>query len=195
MVFAWFQLANSLSSSTDINSPGFRNLPSFFAETKYKNPTDGNNTNWQPTIGKNQTFFEWLGANPKIAQDFQNMLIGYNASKLPVTEFFPIAELVAGWETDKPLLVDVGGGHGADLKNIYDKFDELPPDSLILQDLPGPIEQANLPTPIKKMAHDIFQPQPVKGKTSLEKPSRKLVFNVRTRGTCLLLAHRVARFP
>ncbi|KAJ5157192.1 uncharacterized protein N7482_008292 [Penicillium canariense] len=75
---------------------------------------------------------------------------------LPVT-----ARLRVSHETD-PLLVDIGGGQGEDLKRLRHQFPDLR-GRLILQDLPTVIAGAtDLPADIEAQSHDFFQPQPVK---------------------------------
>ena len=63
-------------------------------------------------------------------------------------------------------LVDVGGNHGYDLKKLRQKFEERHVrGELILQDLPAVLESAGENVNgFTKMAHDLLNPQPVKGK-------------------------------
>ncbi|KAK6216030.1 hypothetical protein LQW54_004007 [Pestalotiopsis sp. IQ-011] len=66
------------------------------------------------------------------------------------------------------LLVDVGGGHGLDAARLLIRHPNLPPGSLVLQDLPNVLalhvrEDALDSRVIKRMPHDFFTPQPVRG--------------------------------
>ena len=62
-------------------------------------------------------------------------------------------------------LVDVGGGQGYDLQELLQKYPNLP-GLLVLQDLQEVIEEAEasgLDKRIITMAHDIFEPQRIRG--------------------------------
>jgi hypothetical protein len=64
-------------------------------------------------------------------------------------------------------LIDVGGGHGACLKQILDKYPQLEPKKCVLQDRPDVIKMAKssgkLPADLVFMEHDFRSEQPVKG--------------------------------
>jgi hypothetical protein len=63
--------------------------------------------------------------------------------------------------------VDVGGGHGACLRQILEKHPELDARSCVLQDRPDVVEMARaggrLPEGVVLMEHDFRTEQPVKG--------------------------------
>ena len=157
-----------MNSSMDVNYPGFRHLPSFLADRTYQNPTSLSDSNWPPAIGTDKTFFEWLAANPKVGQDFQNLMMAASASKLRLDEIYPLDRLLTGWNKSQPLIVDVGGSSGHDIRNLDLQHRDLSPGSLVLQDLKGPIETAKVQDSIKTMVHDFLQPQPIKGKYALK---------------------------
>lgn len=78
---------------------------------------------------------------------------------VPVHEILP-----ADFDSEKVLLVDVGGNAGHDLVGFHNAY----PDQkgrLILQDLPGCIKdlQRDEIAPVEPVAHDFFTPQPVEG--------------------------------
>ncbi len=83
-------------------------------------------------------------------------------------DFYPVEEnLVEGAKTedDAVFLVDVGGGRGHDLQELYRKHPKLP-GKLVLQDSKGVIEEAQgsgLDSKIVLMEHDFFTAQPVIG--------------------------------
>lgn len=61
------------------------------------------------------------------------------------------------------LLVDVGGGKGHDLERFLGKFPQTK-GRLVLQDLPNTINSIQQLSPdIRRMSHDFFTPQPLKG--------------------------------
>ena len=79
-------------------------------------------------------------------------------------KFFPVKErLFQGLDLGVSdfLLVDGGGGRGHDLEKFRKTFVNVP-GRLILQDLPGVIENIeDLDTSIGRVAHDFTAPQPV----------------------------------
>ena len=84
------------------------------------------------------------------------------------TDFYPVKErLINGAQTqdDAVFLVDIGGGKGHDLQELYQKHPDLP-GTLVLQDLKGVIGEAKaagLSKKITPMAHDFFTKQPIIG--------------------------------
>lgn len=84
--------------------------------------------------------------------------------------FYPVEDnLVKGAKTEQNaiFLVDVGGGKGHDLQELYRKHPKLP-GKLVLQDLKGVIEEARasgLEEKIIPMEHDFFTKQPIIGKS------------------------------
>ena len=82
--------------------------------------------------------------------------------------FFPVEKnLVEGakFESDSIFLVDVGGGKGHDLQELYRKHPKIP-GKLVLQDVKDVIEEAKtvgLEEKITPMEHDFFTEQPIKG--------------------------------
>lgn len=69
---------------------------------------------------------------------------------------------------DRPVLVDVGGGHGQTINEILKSHPAISPNQVILQDLPKVVEAARggriLPEDVKIMDYDYNDLQPVKGK-------------------------------
>lgn len=90
---------------------------------------------------------------------------------LPITGIFPfkwIAENAHAVADDAPLIVDVGGGRGHALRRIRAECPDIPRERMVLEDRPPVIEEvvrlglAELQG-VKKIAHDFFKEQPVKG--------------------------------
>ena len=78
--------------------------------------------------------------------------------------FYPVTERIGqGINSEAPLLVDVGGGLGHDLRELRAKHPELS-GRLVLQDQADVIKQVgNSEKGIELAVHDFFTPQPVKG--------------------------------
>ena len=84
-------------------------------------------------------------------------------------DFFPIKTALENSDLNDsiPLLVDVGGGIGQDVEEFRKKHPGLS-GRLIVQDLPGTIQQASKEIQgIELMAHDFFTPQPIHGEQKL----------------------------
>lgn len=92
---------------------------------------------------------------------------GLSTYKLPWTNVFDTSSLFNGVQlkADKPLLCDIGGGHGVDVDRFRLKHvDEIPKKSLYLQDLPKVVDIAKVHPDIEAMAYDFFESQPLPGK-------------------------------
>lgn len=93
---------------------------------------------------------------------------------MPISGIYDFSWLVSEAEkdptSDRPLLVDVGGGKGQALKAIHAEFPKLPLHRCVLQDRPEVIEAGlalNEPelSAIQRMGSDFLKEQPVKGKS------------------------------
>lgn len=105
-----------------------------------------------------------MAQDPERLQTFQTGLSGLDLA-IPVVGHFDFSQL-ATTEEGRVELVDVGGGHGACLKQILDKYPQLEAKKCILQDLPDVIKIAKssgtLPPDLVLMEHDFRSEQPVK---------------------------------
>lgn len=92
---------------------------------------------------------------------------------MPITgmyDFVWIEEYIKKHDIDseRPILVDVGGGKGQALRQILQENPSIPASRCVLQDQPEVIEQAIREShegliSAKKMAASFFEPQPIKG--------------------------------
>ncbi|KAJ5733504.1 hypothetical protein N7493_002290 [Penicillium malachiteum] len=131
--------------------PSVAKMPEFYQKTGYKSSTDPGDGLFQYVKGYKGDLFKYLADNPREGESFNHYM----------GTIIPIEDLLSGVDSESPLVVDIGGNLGHDL----DKFRVAYPDTaprLYLQDLPEVIERSTCPDPVNKMAHDFFQPQPVK---------------------------------
>lgn len=142
-------------------------LAEFLRKTKYKNPTDKDNSPWTYAANPPLHYFKWvfLPGNELQAEALHNCMKFKTLAK-KWFETVPIAELFADFKKDDPnavLMVDVGGNNGYDLLNFHKAWPNQP-GRLIVQDLPGAIERVDKQAlkPVEALAHDFFTPQPVK---------------------------------
>lgn len=148
--------------------PAIMNLPYYLEKIKYRTPTDPAG-NFSDRFG---TGFWGFMEDLEQGRTFSIVQASVHEMVPPVNLVvsYPVVELLHDFPADfeTPLLVDVGGGTGSDLRLCQRA---LPPPyntnaKLILQDLPSVIEDAQRKlflTNIIPMAHDFFTPQPIKG--------------------------------
>lgn len=105
-----------------------------------------------------------MAQNPEKIQTFQVGMSGLDMA-IPVTGHFDFSFLKT--EDDRIELVDVGGGHGECLRQIFEKHPNLDPKKCILQERPDVIDMAKatrkLPEGLVYQTHDFGTEQPVKG--------------------------------
>jgi hypothetical protein len=154
----------------ELNQLMFLTLPAFLRKTGFKVPTDMNDCNMQFWQGdKHANLFEYVSTNAALRSDFNDAMECHSKYNLtPWPEVYPTDTVVAAAKPGVPLVVDVGGGKGHDLKKFLARHPEAcqTPGSLVLQDLPGILKgvEADLAAPaIKVQPHDFFTEQPVKG--------------------------------
>ncbi|KAI0411469.1 S-adenosyl-L-methionine-dependent methyltransferase [Xylaria grammica] len=129
--------------------PQYQALPSSLRMTSYANPTNKLQTVFQQAWGTSQHQFPWFAGHPEALQYFND----YMALRL--------GREAVGCDSTRPIYVNIGGGIGYQCAQFKDKYPDLV-GRVILQDLPHSISNA-LPTPgVENMAHDFFEPQPVK---------------------------------
>ncbi|OJZ88481.1 hypothetical protein ASPFODRAFT_44168 [Aspergillus luchuensis CBS 106.47] len=144
--------------------PVFHKTPEFLKKTGYKNPEDPYNTPLQYAYKSSGTCWDWFREHPVALQRFNTFMEGTRANTPHWADWFPVQErILDGALTDRPLLVDIGGGRGHDLAGFKDRFPSVT-GKLILEDLPPVIEDIqDLSKDIRRIKHDFFTPQPIKG--------------------------------
>lgn len=110
---------------------------------------------------------------PSLFQDF-NLFMGHTMGARGYWhEWYDVKErLLSGYDQapGSALLVDVGGGKGHDLTAFSTKFCNTSgayEGKLVLQEIPQVLEaiaETDLGPNIRKMVHDFFSVQPIKGK-------------------------------
>lgn len=155
-------------------SPVFNTLPSFLKERHYRNPTDGNDGNFQFWHGQPADLWKYLEANPFLASQFNDAmecLSKYNLTSW--VDIYPTDTIIAAAKARpahaRPLVVDLGGGKGQDLKKFLARHPkDVPAGSLVLQDLPEALvsvkKELASEEAITVQGHDFFTPQPASTK-------------------------------
>ncbi|GME23733.1 O-methyltransferase family 2 [Neofusicoccum parvum] len=144
--------------------------PKYFARYGRKEPA--NTTHDNPVSfahGKDDKSF-WDIIDGESLQDFITSMTVL--SKIcPNVGIFPFRWIVENMDMvppDAAIVVDVGGSYGEALQDIREECPEIAPDRMVLQDRPPVIEKVERQDPsglkgMKKMSHDFFTEQPVKG--------------------------------
>ena len=144
--------------------PTATQLPQYFRECGYLNPWDSQKSPFSFAFGAE--FWSWLKQNPEQSTVFNRFMASRRRGKPSWFDTYPVEhELVpAGSEfgDDDVLLIDVGGNQGHDLRKLRAKHQHLP-GRFILQDLPTVVDDLEFSDQrISAMAHDFFEPQPIK---------------------------------
>lgn len=146
-----------------------RNLPAYLAKISYKEPTDITVNNHSDSDPDGLNFFGRLQKSPDYFEAFTGHMEAWTMWKSPWTKVYDTTRLLDGAKLDNgsAFVVDVGGNTGIDISHVHAKHPDIPAGSLVLQDLPEVIANAQVNKKITAMAHDFFLPQPVKGKWQL----------------------------
>ena len=155
------------SCSFDTAGPAWQALPSFLAESGYKNITEHDKAPFQKGHRTDLSLFQWFPANPQNFAWFSQYMTVQRGEMPDWLSVFPVeaecTDLSSSSSADRAIFVDVGGSVGHQCAAFKSKFQRLP-GRVILQDLPGALEHA-LPTQgVEKMVHNFFEPQTVQGK-------------------------------
>ncbi|KAJ8120845.1 hypothetical protein ONZ43_g2554 [Nemania bipapillata] len=149
----------------DVAGTSFRYLPEYLKKTGYKLPTEATDGPFQAGHKTDLSLYSWLDQTPPYLQAFNSYMSAYRAGKPSWLDpgFYPVTErLINGFDPDysEVFLVDVGGGKGHDLRELMDKYPEIP-GKLVLQDRPSVIATVTSDA-FEASPHDFFTAQPVK---------------------------------
>lgn len=76
---------------------------------------------------------------------------------------FPYIDYATGVANGRPVFVDIGGGVGHQSALLRAALPDSITNPIIVQDLEAVVAQAPPDTGVQHMAHDFWQPQPIKG--------------------------------
>ncbi|KAL9111990.1 MAG: hypothetical protein Q9227_003610 [Pyrenula ochraceoflavens] len=155
------EIQSGIYFNNDVMGPVYQAIPAFLKEKNYQNPT-GNKTAFQYTWKTDHPIFRWFEDHPFEGSHFNNYMKAQRMSTPNCFSFFNVQELCKDFPSDKPVFVDIGGGIGHQCAALLDKFPDLQ-GTVILQDLPSVVAEAQVPRDVQVMAYDFFDPQPVKG--------------------------------
>jgi hypothetical protein len=178
-------------SSYDVLVSSAIKAPKFLHETRYVAPNE-------PTDGlvqyANQTkfnTFEYLQSIPSLFQDFNLFMGNTMGAREYWHDWYDVhGRLLTGFEPSQgsALLVDIGGGKGHDLMAFDAAFGmdgKTYDGQLILQDLPQVLDKVaddQLNSKVKKLPHNFFEEQPVKGEPDTCRCSSSALTTAQVRG-------------
>lgn len=142
---------------------------------KYQNPTQSTSSAFAYTTGSE--FWDHLNRTPEHSQIFNDFMATRRQGRVRWYDVYPVGPELASFAPDTEnhpagecdvLLVDVGGNRGHDLVEMKAKYPKLV-GKMVLQDLPEVVAHTSFGPGdgrgIEAMAHDFFQPQPIRRKS------------------------------
>ncbi|KAJ5733220.1 S-adenosyl-L-methionine-dependent methyltransferase [Penicillium manginii] len=156
-----------ISHGFDFHALHMREMPEYFKETGYQNITSTKYTPFHKAFKTDLNSFDWLAQHPEHFVPFQKMMTSLEGSEW--TEGFELLNSEAkqipstpAQPSDKPFLVDVGGGHGHQAIQLGRKYPNLL-GRLILQDLGAVVRPLSPIEGVKIEEYSFFDKQPVVG--------------------------------
>ena len=81
-------------------------------ETNYQNPTDHMNTVFQTSWRSNLHQFAWFKDRPDKLKYFNDYMALRRTADVSWLSVYPVEEETKGWDPEKPVYVNMGGGIG-----------------------------------------------------------------------------------
>lgn len=167
-------------------------LPDYLASLNYRNPDDRHHSFFSFAEQTDLNMYEWLQGHPEqleIFNNFQTANAQLNEGSLQrvfKSLLVPDTGLATNLgqseqNNDKVLFVDVGGGRAESLRTFRRNHPELE-GRIVVEDLPKVVEGQGSTGGVESVAHDFFNPQPVKGMQHLLStgPSKLSISNFQT---------------
>lgn len=152
--------------SFDVEILAIIKLIECLSKHRFQSPAYASESAFDYTFGA--SFFDWMKENPVTLRCFDLYMAGRRVGKASWLDYYPIHDrLIKSTDLKTTVfIVDIGGGHGHDLKSLRDKYGhEGLPGRLILQDIAA--EKPKDTTAIFEFMHyNFFESQPVKGMSS-----------------------------
>lgn len=137
-------------------------MPAFLRRTNYQDVTDAKATVFQSAYETDLDTHTWFPQNPAHeAALIEYMGLEENVRCRWLNEY-PFEQTTQGWDPSSPVFVDIGGGVSRCCARFKERFPNVP-GRVILQDLPSALAHAVHIPGVEVLAHDFFEPQPVKG--------------------------------
>jgi len=138
--------------------------PKFLREAGHCCPTEPTNGFIQYAQQTKYNVFDFLNSKPSLLTDFNNFMGNTMGARQYWVDWFPVEDhLLAQFNPETTLLVDVGGGKGHDLQAFHASYPGR--GKLVLQDLPQALNsiEKELYPGVELMVQDFFKKQQVQG--------------------------------
>ncbi|KAF9884826.1 hypothetical protein FE257_001242 [Aspergillus nanangensis] len=156
----------------DIHGPPTQCLPQFLLETNYQEINNPTSTPFQKGFNTDLACFDWLSQRSQLFGSMQTLMTAFQSSDW-LQNFETLDTIITSYLDEapsntngnqRPLFVDVGGGHGHQCRSLLKKYPALSSrkGSIVLQDLPQSLDGVDVNN-LEVMSHDFFTAQPVKG--------------------------------
>ncbi|KAF7595501.1 hypothetical protein BBP40_005837 [Aspergillus hancockii] len=151
---------NLVEAHYQLITPVFYELPKFLKKTGYADPATSSRLAFHDAKNWDGGVFERINAFPEEGALFDKYM---QFQQNNVTNWANIFSLVDGKASpDEVLFVDVGGGIGHQCARLRAHYPDLQ-GRVVVQDVERVIDAAVPIEGVEKMAHNIFDPQPIKG--------------------------------
>ncbi|KAK7739767.1 hypothetical protein SLS53_005737 [Cytospora paraplurivora] len=165
-------VSDTLNMSWTNGFVSYARYPEYFEKYGRKEPQTINHVTVTFAHGKPELgYYEMIEQDPEWLRSFTKGM-AHTSSHSPISGIYDFSWLVSEVEknpnSDRAVLVDVGGGKGGAIKAICEEFPGLPPHRFVLEDRPETLEGIEaLDEPelvqVQKVAMDFHKEQPVKG--------------------------------
>ena len=140
-----------------------RNFAGFLKKVSYQVPRSHSYTCYSDGNPEKLDFWARMAAVPSYQASFGGSMGAWSMNKTKWLDYFDSSTLLDGADLGGPILVDVGGNVGNDIRSFLARHPDVPSGSLVLQDTPSALEHVKVGEKIQVMPRDFFAPQPVKG--------------------------------
>ncbi|OQU95647.1 hypothetical protein CLAIMM_01829 [Cladophialophora immunda] len=160
------QMSNAAKFMWDVIGKAVLHLPEYLVQTDHRMPL-GRPGVWELAYGKDTDFFSMISKDPKLMQQFHDMMAVQRYQRPDWFDIYPVEEMVIrGFDPSvgDALLVDIGGSRGHELKKFKGRFPHAK-GKLILEDLLEVVDLSPYTEAdgITKIGHDFFSDQLIKG--------------------------------
>lgn len=157
-------IASGIHHFYDIGVPQMAKLPVYLRQTNFRNPTDTDHPPWE-FIMESRNYWAWYKDHPEAHAHFNTFMNSLRVQQSPWIKSYPVSErLLDDLDIHRPLLVDIGGGEGKDVKALELFLRSSRPDArYVLQDTQETLDGLNTtewPPQIDRVPHNFFAPQP-----------------------------------
>lgn len=146
----------------DTLNKSFQELPSFLKDKGFENPDQTLDTAFHRAYNTKEQFFHYIQQDSETIRYFHPHLTAFK-SPVSWTTVVPLAEKLQKVDSDVPLFVDVGGGHGFQCAAFREATKERFPGRVINQDLPPTLAEAPKYDDIEMMVQNFYKKQKIRG--------------------------------